>query len=132
MANVVSFVVCGTGSGVPTMKHSGVGAPLGHADFVETQLRQRLDDHQLLLNRILEVPAAWAGWKTVLEVHSSVVTRFRGGDGVRSLTLPKSYHDRLDTPSMDSGFCVWGLGSGLYISGRFRTKTVKKKANIAT
>ena len=32
-----------------------LGTPLGHADCVETQLRERLDDHQLL-HRIPEVP----------------------------------------------------------------------------
>ena len=44
------------GSGVPTTDQGirVLGTPLGHADIVETQLR-RLDDHQLLLNRIPEV-----------------------------------------------------------------------------
>ena len=45
------------GSGVPTTEQGiwVLGTPLGHADYVEIQLRERLDDHQLLLNRIPEV-----------------------------------------------------------------------------
>ena len=39
-----------------------LGTPLGHADHVETQLRERLDDHQLLLNRIPEVPDLQSAW----------------------------------------------------------------------
>ena len=39
------------GSGVPTTDQGirVLGTPLGHADYVETQLRERLDDHQLVV-----------------------------------------------------------------------------------
>ena len=42
--------------GAPEQGIRVLGTPLGHADHMETQLRERLDDHQLLLNRIPEVP----------------------------------------------------------------------------
>ena len=56
------------GSGVPATDQGirVLGKPLGHADYVETQLRERLDDHQLLLNRIPEVPDLQSAWALLL------------------------------------------------------------------
>ena len=52
------------GSGLSTTDQGirVLGTPLGHADFVETQLRERLDDHQLLQIRIPEVPDLQSAW----------------------------------------------------------------------
>ena len=57
----------------PQMKAFGCwGTPLGHANNVETQLRERLDDHQLLLNRIPEVPDLQSAWAVLLHCASAL------------------------------------------------------------
>ena len=44
---------------------------LGHEDFVEAHLRARLQDHQLLLDRIPEVPDLQSAWVLLLHCASA-------------------------------------------------------------
>ena len=59
------------GSGVPTTDQGirVLRTPSGHADYVETQLRERLDDH--LLKRIPEVPDLQSAWALFLHCASA-------------------------------------------------------------
>ena len=61
------------GSGLPTTEQGirVLGTPLGHVDYVETQLRDRLEDHQVLLNRIPEVQDLQAVWALLLHCASA-------------------------------------------------------------
>ena len=61
------------GSGLPTTEQGirVLGTPLGHVDYVETQLRDRLEDHQVLLNRIPEVQDLQAAWALLLHCASA-------------------------------------------------------------
>ena len=59
------------GSGVPTTDQGirVLGTPLGHADYVETQLRERLDDHH-----IPEVPDLQSAWALLLHCQPMQTT----------------------------------------------------------
>ena len=61
------------GSGLPTTEQGirVLGTPLGHVDYVETQLRDRLEDHQVLLNRIPEVQDLQTAWALLLHCASA-------------------------------------------------------------
>ena len=66
------------GSGLPTREQNIriLGTPLGQADFVAAQLQERLQDHQLLLDRIPEVPDLQSAWALLLHCASARANYF--------------------------------------------------------
>ena len=66
------------GSGLPTREQDIriLGTPLVHADFIATQLQERLQEHQLPLDRTSEVPDLQPAWALLLQCASSRANHF--------------------------------------------------------
>ena len=71
--NVRNSVMCRRGSGMPTSEQGirVLVTPLGHENFVEAHLRARFQDHQLLQDRIPEVPDLQSAWVLLLHCASA-------------------------------------------------------------
>ena len=48
-----------------------LGTPLGHPDFVSAQLQQKIQDHRILLERILSVTDVQSAWSLLLHCASA-------------------------------------------------------------